>query len=62
MSDNNSKQKQPHSKFITDYTSLLTERLTPSEIEALRQHARESDEYFKKAFADLRPAKKEGLE
>jgi len=34
---------------------LISERLTPSEIESLRQDKREASDYFQKALAHLRP-------
>jgi hypothetical protein len=42
-------QRTTHDKFST------AEMLTDSEIQSLRQHAKEADDYMKKAFANLRP-------
>ena len=38
-------------------TSMVSEMLTPSEIEQLRQEQKEDNAYFQKAFANLRPVK-----
>ena len=37
--------------------NTVTEKLTPAEIEQLRQSKKESSAYFQKAFAHLRPQK-----
>ena len=38
-------------------TSMVSEMLTPSEIEQLRQSKKDANTYFQKAFANLRPVK-----
>lgn len=38
-------------------TSMVSEMLTPSEIEQLRQNKKDASAYLRKAFANLRPVK-----
>ena len=38
-------------------TSTVSDMLTPSEIEQLRQSKKDANTYFQKAFANLRPVK-----
>jgi hypothetical protein len=39
-------------------TFIVTEMLTPEEIERLKRRAKENSAFYRKAFAHLRPVKK----
>ncbi len=55
LSDKNSKSTQPLSPETKPPTSSASEMLTPSEVQSLRQDAKETSVYAKKVFAHLRP-------
>ena len=48
MTDEKNKPAPPPKKMLTEY-------LTPEELEDLRADAKRTSEYFRKAFAHLRP-------
>lgn len=51
-----SSDRKPSSEQKPD-TSMVSEMLTPSEIEQLRQDKKDASAYLRKAFANLRPVK-----
>jgi len=53
-SENSSKSTQKPLPQQKPDTSLVSETLTPSEIEQLRQEKKENSAYFQKAFAHLK--------
>lgn len=56
-SENSSESTRKPSPHQKPDTSMVSEMLTPSEIEQLRQSKKDANAYFQKAFAHLKPVK-----